>query len=85
MGKAVLVVIAVVLVIYAFFDALATPAQQIRVLPKVAWIAVIVLLPVAGALAWIFLGTGRLRPGPRRQRPSGPRGPDDDPDYLRGI
>lgn len=84
MGKAIIVGIAVVLVIYAFFDAIATPRQQVKILPKPAWLVVIVLVPVLGALAWIFAGTKRLRPGPGRS-PRPPRGPDDDPDYLRGI
>ncbi|MFT4189716.1 MAG: PLDc N-terminal domain-containing protein [Aeromicrobium sp.] len=85
MGKAILVAVAVVLVIYAFFDALATPSDRVRGLPKPLWVAVVLLVPAVGALAWILLGTTRLRPnGPRRPRP-GPRGPDDDPDYLRGL
>jgi hypothetical protein len=84
MGKFLLAGIAIVLVIYAFFDAVATPKAQIKVLPKPAWLVVIVLVPIAGALAWIVVGTKRLRPGPGR-RPLPPRGPDDDPDYLRGI
>ncbi len=84
MGKFFLAAIAIVLVVYAFFDALATPRHQVRVLPKPVWLVVIVLVPVVGALAWIVAGTKRLRPGPGR-RPLPPRGPDDDPDYLRGI
>ncbi|GAA1740961.1 PLDc N-terminal domain-containing protein [Aeromicrobium alkaliterrae] len=84
MGKFLLAALAIVLVIYAFFDAAATPRSQVRVLPKPAWLVIIVLVPVVGALAWIGFGTKRLRPGPGRPaRP--PRGPDDDPDYLRGI
>ena len=84
MGKFILAGVAIVLVIYAIFDAAATPPSQIKILPKPAWLVVIVLVPVLGALAWIFVGTKRLRPGPGR-RPLPPRGPDDDPDYLRGI
>ena len=36
MGKALLVVVGVVLVVYAIFDLIATPRQQVKVLPKVA-------------------------------------------------
>ncbi|MFT4299233.1 MAG: PLDc N-terminal domain-containing protein [Aeromicrobium sp.] len=82
MGKAILVAVGVVLVIYAFFDALATPSARIRLLPKALWVVVIVCLPVLGAVGWLLLGTRRLRLGADR-RP--PRGPDDDPDYLRGL
>ncbi|OUZ07844.1 hypothetical protein BHE97_15825 [Aeromicrobium sp. PE09-221] len=87
MGKALLVVVGVVLLVYALFDLLAAPKARVRHLPKLAWVAVIVLLPYAGALLWIFFGQARQRPssGPRNWRPRGPRGPDDDPDYLRGL
>lgn len=84
MGKFILAGVAIVLVIYAIFDAAATPRFQVKLLPKPVWLLLIVIVPVLGALAWIFAGTKRLRPGPGRG-PRPPRGPDDDPDYLRGI
>ena len=86
MGKALLVVVGVVLLAYALFDVVAAPKGRVKHLPKPAWIVVIVLLPYVGALLWIFFGQARQRPsGPRNWRPRGPRGPDDDPDYLRGL
>ena len=93
MGKALLVVVGVVLVVYAIFDLLATPKAQVRVLPKIAWF-VMVLVPFVGPLLWIFVGHGRpAAPPPQRGAeggggwtpPPSPRGPDDDPDYLRGL
>jgi hypothetical protein len=91
MGKALLVVVGVVLVVYAIFDLLATPRQQVKVLPKIFWF-VLVLVPFVGPLLWIFVGHGRQVPPPRQSGsgggwtpPPGPRGPDDDPDYLRGL
>ncbi|EFQ82257.1 hypothetical protein HMPREF0063_12622 [Aeromicrobium marinum DSM 15272] len=89
MGKALLVVIAVVLVVYSFFDLLATPKDRVRFAPKFVWIVLVLLVPFVGPLAWIVLGTRRIVPPPPpgrgRPGPRGPRGPDDDPDYLRGI
>lgn len=87
MGKALLVVIGIVLLVYAFFDLLATRRDRVRYLPKPLWFAVL-LIPYVGALLWIVLGTRRVAPPPPgrgRQQPRGPRGPDDDPDYLRGL
>ena len=92
MGKALIVVVAVVLFVYAFFDLLATPKHQLRVLPKPIWFLVIVL-PFVGPLAWVFLGTRPRKGRPPRGGsgygwPGGRppvKGPDDDPDYLRGL
>ncbi|MCL3820242.1 PLD nuclease N-terminal domain-containing protein [Aeromicrobium wangtongii] len=90
MGKAVLLVLGVVLVVYAIFDLLATPKDQVRLLPKLVWF-VVVFIPFAGALLWIFFGHANAVPPPKPRdtggsnRPPGPRGPDDDPDYLRNL
>jgi hypothetical protein len=77
MGKALPIVVALVLLVYAFFDLYATPRTQVRHMPKWAWF-LLVLVPVAGPLLWLFLGS---TPG---RRP-GALGPDDDPDFLRGL
>lgn len=89
MGKAVVVVLGIVLFVYALYDLIATPAAQAKVLPKVVWFLVI-LVPVGGPLLWIYWGHATdAPPKPRdtggRPPPPGPRGPDDDPDYLRGL
>lgn len=71
---------AVVLWVYAFFDALTTPSNEVRTLPKVAWVAVIVLLLQIGALLWLAFGRQRAmapsnaKPGgaPTRGTPPGP-------------
>ena len=53
--------------------------------PKVlAWIVLIVIGTFVGPIAWLIAGKERKLPG-RRPRPRGPLGPDDDPDFLRGI
>ncbi|WP_017613779.1 PLD nuclease N-terminal domain-containing protein [Nocardiopsis salina] len=46
----------IVLWVYAFFDALTTPTREIRNLPKILWMVVIVLFPAVGAILWLFLG-----------------------------
>lgn len=90
MGKALVVIVAIVLLVYAFFDLLATPSQRIRFAPKLVWFVVVVMLPFIGPLLWIFVGARRQQGGPPPKKPGRrpgrpPRGPDDDPDYLRDL
>lgn len=72
------------LLIYSLVECLQTPRHRIRVMPKLAWIAVIVLLPIIGASLW--LGFGRVR-APKKGAAASrrPRSPDDDPDFLRQV
>lgn len=75
-----------VVALYAFIDCIQTPSGSVRSLPKAIWLLVIILLPGAGGIAWLFLGraqavTGRgILPGR-----SIPRAPDDDPAFLRQL
>lgn len=70
------------LTLYALFEALLTPAREVRSLPKAAWVAVIVLVPLVGPLLWLLLG--RARPAGRAApRPTG--APDDDEAFLRSL
>jgi hypothetical protein len=89
MGKALIVIVIIVLLVYAFFDLLATPSERTRYLPKWLWFA-LVLVPVVGPVLWMLFGQRRDRPSP--PPPSGgqfgrppAKGPDDDPDFLRGL
>lgn len=41
---------------WALFECAFTPAAQIRSLPKIAWMAVIVLLAWVGAIGWMLFG-----------------------------
>ncbi|MGQ7295300.1 PLD nuclease N-terminal domain-containing protein [Quadrisphaera sp. KR29] len=80
--------VALVLGIYALVDCLRTTGTQVRGLPVPVWVAVIVLLPVVGPLAWLLAGRAHgPRPAPPAggARPSAPKGPDDDEDFLRSL
>ncbi len=89
MGKFLLAAVAITLLVYSLFDLVATPREQVRGLPKALWF-VAILVPVVGPFAWLLLGhqrTWRPPPGgrPAPRPPFRPKGPDDDPDYLRGL
>jgi len=73
------------LMIYSLVESIQTPRHRVRVMPKSAWMAVIVLVPIIGAGLW--LGFGRLREPHTRgnQVRPGPSAPDDDPEFLRKV
>ncbi len=96
--------------LWALFDSLTSEATRVRLLPKLLWFVVVLLLFEIGALAWVVFGRpragqpnrtggrssgsrgsfdlgelggfGRPASKPSRDRPVGP---DDDPDFLRGL
>jgi hypothetical protein len=87
MPRLLLVLVPLAMTIYAVIDAIQTEDRGIQHLPKLIWIMLILLVPWVGAIAWLV--TGRQR-GPLNGRqgpnyPSAPRGPDDDPDFLRNL
>jgi hypothetical protein len=80
------------LFVYCLFDVIATDRELIRNLPKLAWLAVVIILPLIGSVAWLVLGRPKgaaLLPGtttlPPRRGSGRPVAPDDDPEFLRQI
>ncbi|GHC66007.1 PLD nuclease N-terminal domain-containing protein [Streptomyces cinnamoneus] len=72
--------------IYAFVDCLNTPENEVRGLPKLAWVFIILLFGevLVGPVAWLVAGR------PRAARAQGPRtqrwvAPDDNPEFLRSL
>ena len=87
MGRAILIIgagaLAVGVIIYSLIECAQTEKYKVRSLPKGAWILVILLLPVIGAVLWLFFGRPKKEePGTQPQRG---RGPDDDPQFLRNL
>jgi len=86
MPRVLLTLLLLGLTIYAAVDCIQTEESRQRHLPKVLWLLLILLFPVVGAVSWII--AGRSGPAQRRRpgnRPPYPRGPDDDPDFLRNL
>ncbi|GAA3524212.1 hypothetical protein GCM10022234_20960 [Aeromicrobium panaciterrae] len=91
MGKFVIIVFAIILLVFAIFDLIATPKDRVKVLPKPLWF-VILLAPLVGPALWLAFGRTKPAAPPKPSggwapphRPPGPKGPDDDPDYLHGL
>ncbi|GAA5031748.1 PLD nuclease N-terminal domain-containing protein [Terrabacter aeriphilus] len=88
MLRVVLVALVVFATIYAFVDCVQTDRRLVRIMPKSVWLLA-VLVPVLGPVFWLVAGRTDARGGqapPRAGgRPSGPVGPDDDPDFLRKL
>ena len=93
MFRVLLYALPILLAIYALIDCIQTDASEIRGLPKLGWIVLIVLIWVVGPIAWLVAGRSRgrsllpglPRPGGRGQgRTDPPRqlAPDDDPEFL---
>lgn len=84
MPRAILVILLIALIIYAAIDCIMSDSAKVRGVPKSAWIAIIILLPVMGALLWLVLG----RPvghAPTQQPRKHPTAPDDDPNFLKNL
>lgn len=94
MGRALIYVVPIALAVYALIDLSRSLPEERSGVPTAGWVAIIVLLPVLGPIAWVVLsrnarsaggGGGGGTPGtgrPGGPRPPAPRAPDDDPDFL---
>ncbi len=77
--------------IYAFIDCLNTPENEVRGLPKLAWVFIILLFGevLIGPIAWLAAGRPRAAAGPGAGAGPGPRrtwvAPDDNPEFLKSI
>jgi len=77
------------LAILALIDCLSSESDEIRALPKVVWVFIILLFPLLGSIVWFLAGRPR-RTEPRSAWPAGdgfpeatrPIAPDDDPEFL---
>ena len=87
MPRVLLVLATLAMTIYAVVDAIQTEDARVKHLPKLIWILLILVFAPIGPIAWFVAGRQRGPQNGRRQpnRPSPPRGPDDDPDFLRNL
>ena len=75
----------VVFTVFTTVFAVSANKQDVRLLPKWAWILLCLLVPFFGGLLYLMVGR------PLRTGPAAPKGkkrvvaPDDDPDFLRDL
>ncbi|MEU7995982.1 PLD nuclease N-terminal domain-containing protein [Micromonospora sp. NPDC049060] len=90
-----LFVVQIVLAVCALISCLSAEEGEIKALPRIAWVLIILFFPLLGSLAWFAAGRERVpgRPAggtpkgrllPPRERPR-PVAPDDDPEFLRSL
>ncbi|MEJ1178540.1 MULTISPECIES: PLD nuclease N-terminal domain-containing protein [unclassified Pseudarthrobacter] len=82
--RVVLAVAVLAIFVYGLVDVIRTDGRLTRGISKPAWIVVMIVLPVLGAILWLLIGRPRGNP-PVRQSYSHPTAPDDDPDFLRNL
>ncbi len=73
-------IITLALMIFSIIDCSRTAENNIRSLPKWAWLVIIIFVPAIGSLAWIIAGRPKGNGRGRRKRKIVP--PDDNPDFL---
>ncbi len=93
------VIVEVGLLVFCLIDCIQTDEGAARNLGKGWWVLLIILLPLAGSVAWLVAGRPTT-PRPRRsvpwpatatagfpeyERPRRVVAPDDDPEFLAGI
>lgn len=74
--------ISVALTIYTLIECARSEARDVRSLPKPAWFAVLIFLPLVGAALWFSLG--RPLSAQYNNVPT-TKAPDDDEDFLRQL
>lgn len=77
----------VIFTVFTTVFAVSAKREDVRVLPKAAWIALCLLVPIVGGL--LYLTLGRPLPAQDEYRGQGRNAktvaPDDDPEFLRRL
>ncbi len=82
--RVALAVAVLVIFVYGLVDVIRTDGRLTRGISKPAWIVVMIVLPVVGAILWLLIGRPRGTSGQQQSRRH-PTAPDDDPDFLRNL
>ncbi|MEU3453043.1 PLD nuclease N-terminal domain-containing protein [Micromonospora sp. NPDC006766] len=90
-----LFLVQIVLAVCALISCLSAEDGEIRVLPRIVWVLIILFFPLVGSIAWFAAGR---ESGARRSRTAWPLGngfseqdrprpvaPDDDPAFLSSL
>jgi hypothetical protein len=78
--------IAIALLIFCLVDVISIYESRIKTLNKIAWVFIIILVPVVGPVLWLVVGKQRGGDRPaERARDARPTAPDDDPVFLNNA
>lgn len=94
-----LFLVELILLVYCVLNIVTTPEAEIRNLPKLVWLLLVVVLPLAGGIAWLVGGrpVGASRAGVAHRGARGvpaeydrpgravAQSPDDDETFLSGL
>ncbi|MEV4494223.1 PLD nuclease N-terminal domain-containing protein [Micromonospora arborensis] len=87
-----LFLVQIVLAVCALISCLSAEEGQIRSLPRIVWVLIILFFPLVGSIAWFVAGrepssgAGKGWSGGTAQRQQHrPVAPDDDPEFLRSM
>jgi len=92
-----LALIAFAVWVFCIIDVITTPEDQVRNIPKLAWLFIVILLVEVGAVAWLVAGRNWNRQPAdlpyrgNRGRGAGPQrgakapNPDDDEEFLAQL
>jgi len=83
----------IVLAVLALISCLSTEEGEIRALPRLVWVLIILFFPLIGSIAWFLAGRpardraagGGWRAGAGLPEPKRPAAPDDDPEFLKSL
>ncbi|WP_030755260.1 PLD nuclease N-terminal domain-containing protein [Streptomyces griseus] len=84
MLRALMFILPLALTIYAFIDCLNTPEDEVKHLPKVVWVIIVLLFWIVGPVVWLFSGRAR-RTAAGGGRGGGWVAPDDNPEFLKSL
>ena len=86
-----LILVSVGVMIYALIEAISTPSERVRIMPKGLWIVVIILVPLIGGVLWLLFGNqnsylaSTVQGFKKTTGPVRPTTPDDDEEFLRSL
>lgn len=88
MTRALPAIITIALAIFCLIDlGMTRGGEEVRILPRWAWVLIILLFPILGPVAWLFAGRPKSET-PQRNLPhsaGAPLAPDDDPAFLADL
>lgn len=96
-GYGFLLVVELCMVVYCALNVITTPESEIRNLPKLLWLLLVLVFPIVGGIAWLVAGRpqraanlpykGNRGVPAEYDRPGRavPQNPDDDEAFLRQL